>query len=304
MKLLVTGREGQLVRSLIERAEDSAEIEIVALGRPALDLEQRGSAERAVARIAPDLVITAAAYTAVDKAEDAPERAWRVTDEAPGALARAAAGIGAPIIQISTDYVFDGASSRPYREEDPTGPVGVYGRTKLAGEEAVRAAATDHLILRTAWVYSPFGANFVKTMMRLAGDREQVNVVADQIGNPSSALDLADGLLRVVEQWREGGRQGVGNTYHLAGNGEASWADFASAIFDSCRALGLAAADVAPIRTADWPTRARRPANSRLDCSAFARDFGFTMPDWRPSTRKVVERLAEAARLSTPASPR
>jgi dTDP-4-dehydrorhamnose reductase len=295
MKVLVTGRQGQLVQSLIERAAGRPGIEIVAAGRPELDLEKPGSAAEAVRSVAPEVVINAAAFTAVDHAEDEPERAMRVNDEAAGELAAAAKAAGAPIVQISTDYVFDGLAPRPYSEDARPDPLGAYGRSKLAGEERVRRENPEHLILRTAWVYSPFGSNFVKTMMRLAETRDTVTVVADQQGNPTSALDLADALLAVLRLWKQGSRAGQGRTYHLAGTGSASWFSFAEAIFEECRALGLPAARVQPIRTKDWPTNAVRPANSRLDSSRFQRDFDFAMPDWQRSLAEVVRRIHSSA---------
>jgi dTDP-4-dehydrorhamnose reductase len=291
MRVLVTGKHGQLVQSLVERAQSHAALDIVAVGRPELDLELPGSAAEVVRSIAPDAVINAAAYTAVDLAEDEPERAMRINADAAGELAAAAKAAGAPIIQISTDYVFDGRAGGPYSEDAPTNPLGAYGRSKLAGEERVRAENQEHLILRTAWVYSPFGQNFVKTMIRLAETREVVTVVADQHGNPTSALDLADALLVVLRHWREGERVGQEVTYHLAGSGAASWFDLAEAVFEECRAHGHAAAKAEPIRTSDWPTKAARPSNSRLDSSAFSRDFGFDMPPWRASLPEIVQRL-------------
>jgi dTDP-4-dehydrorhamnose reductase len=290
MKVLVTGRHGQLVQSLVERARGEPQIEIVTAGRPEVDLERPGSASEAVRSIAPDVVINAAAYTAVDLAEDEPERAMRINGDAAGELAAAARAAGAPIIQLSTDYVFDGEAPDPYTEDAPTSPLGAYGRSKLAGEEQVRRENPEHLILRTAWVYSPFGSNFMKTMMRLAETRDVVNVVADQQGNPSSALDLADGLLTVLRRWRESS-VGQGRTYHLAGTGSATWFRFAEAAFEECRVLGLPAAEVQPIETKDWPTRAVRPRNSRLDSTRFQQEFGFRMPDCRRSLAETVRRL-------------
>lgn len=267
------------------------------MGRPDLDLGQPGSAAKAIEAIRPDVVINAAAYTAVDQAEDEPELAMRINAEAAGEVAEAAAKAGAAVIQLSTDYVFDGTGVGAYLEDAPTAPLGVYGRTKLAGEEQVRAANPRHLIVRTAWVYSPFGRNFVKTMMAGAQSRDVLTVVDDQCGNPSSALDLADGLLTATRQgWNSGG------TYHLAGTGSASWAQFAAEIMDQCEALGLPRAHIVPIASEDWPTRARRPANSRLDSSRFERDFAFAMPPWANSVRQVVERLRqEYARRNSPA---
>ena len=292
MKVLVTGKEGQLVQSLMERAAAVGGVEIVAAGRPEADLEAPGAIGRAIEQAAPDVVINAAAYTAVDRAEDEPDRAFRINAAAAGEAAEAARAAGAPIIQVSTDYVFDGRSGAPYFEGMSTGPIGAYGRSKLAGEERVQGATPDHLILRTAWVYSQFGGNFVKTMMAVAERNPVVKVVADQQGNPSSALDLADGILSILRRWRGGDRTGLGGIYHLAGSGDTNWAEFAQGIFDECRALGLPAAEVAPIATSEWPTRAARPANSRLDCSKFAMDFNYRMPEWRQSVRDIVRRLA------------
>lgn len=294
MKVFVTGKEGQLVRSLIERGRQVDGLDVVAVGRPDFDMEVPGAIGSAIDQASPDVVINAAAYTAVDRAEDEPERAFRINADAAGEAAAAADRAGVPIIHVSTDYVFDGQASHPYGEDSSVAPIGTYGRSKLAGEELVRAGARDHLILRTAWVYSPFGSNFLKTMMALAERNPVVKVVADQRGNPSSALDLADGLITILRHWRGGDRIGLGRTYHLAGTGDASWADFAQAIFDQCREIGLPFAKVEPIASADWPTRATRPANSTLDSSRFKADFGFEMPHWRQSSAAIVRRLAPA----------
>jgi dTDP-4-dehydrorhamnose reductase len=293
MKVLVTGREGQLVTSLLERSHGRKNVELTALGRPDLDLETPGSAAEAIARFAPDVVINAAAYTAVDQAEDEPERAFRINGGAAGEVAAAARAAGARIIHISTDYVFDGQREGAYPEDAPVCPLGVYGRSKLAGEEQVRSNNPDHVIVRTAWVYSPFGKNFLKTMIALGASRDLVTVVADQYGNPSSALDLAAGLLAIVEGWTED-KAGLGETYHLAGTGSASWYDFAGFIFDELRRQGLPSAEVQPLSTSDWPTKAVRPQNSRLECAKFARDFGFNMPHWQSSTAEAIRRLAAA----------
>src|SRR5438309_2325702 len=287
MKVLVTGTEGQLARSLVERARLHPEIELVARGRPELDLEVPGSAAASISELAPDVVINAAAYTAVDQAEDEPERAFRINADAAGEVAEAAARVGAAVIQLSTDYVFDGQGEGPYREDARVNPLGVYGRSKLTGEEFVRAAARRHAIVRTAWVYSPFGRNFVKSIMAAAGVRDRLTVVDDQRGNPTSALNLADGLLAMI-----GREEGLGETYHLAGSGAVTWCEFAREIMAQCAANGLPHVPVDPIRTEDWPTRAVRPRNSVLDSRKFKEVFGFSMPDWRLSTREVFERLA------------
>ena len=292
MKVLVTGVQGQLARSLVERAAAGSRIEIIALGRPEIDLEIAGSAEAAVTAIRPEVVINTAAYTAVDQAEDEPERAFRINTEAAGEIAAAGRRVGAPIIQISTDYVFDGRADGPYVEDATPNPLGAYGRSKLAGEEEVRAANSEHVIVRTAWVYSPFGRNFVKTMMSAAETRESLSVVDDQLGSPSSALDLADGLLRILETWEQGRATGLGETYHLAGTGSTSWCGFARAIMAECGRRGLPSAEVRAIATADWPTKAARPANSVMSSAKFARDFAYSMPPWEESLGEVVDRLA------------
>lgn len=284
MKILVTGREGQLVRSLLERG---AGRDIVALGRPDLDLDVQGSARAAILASHADIVINAAAYTNVDQAEDEPDRAMRINGDAAGEIADAAREIGAPVIQISTDYVFDGTAHGPYAEDAPTNPIGAYGRSKLLGETRVRDANPDHAIVRTAWVYSPFGRNFVKTMMSLAHTRDTLTVVADQHGNPTSALDLADGLLALIDLGVVGG-----TTYHLAGTGNATWFDLAEYIFAQCANLGLPAATVTAVPTTGFPTRAARPANSILNSARFEAATGFRMPMWKHSVAHTVAGLA------------
>jgi dTDP-4-dehydrorhamnose reductase len=286
MKILVTGVEGQVARALRERAPAHTGLELHFVGRPELNLAQPGSAAAAVERHRPDLVINAAAYTAVDQAESEPDAAFRVNAEAAGEMAAATREIGAAIVQLSTDYVFDGMANRPYREDDPTAPINAYGRSKLAGEEQVRAANPDHLIIRTSWVYSPFGRNFVKTMLRLAEDRDELRVVADQIGCPTSALDIADALLSSAVSGK-----GRGRTYHLAASGTCSWADFATAIFRISAGLGGPSARVVPISTREFPTPAIRPRYSVLDSQSFEEEFGFAMPGWQESAADVVRRL-------------
>ena len=295
MKILVTGRDGQLARCLADRAGLHPDITLERVGRPALDLERPETIASAIENARPDVVVSAAAYTAVDQAEDEPDRAFLVNAEAAGALAEAARNVGAPIIHVSTDYVFDGNSQAPLDENAPTRPIGIYGKSKLAGEEAVRRATLDHVIVRTAWVYSPYGRNFVKTMLGLAAGRPEINVVADQWGNPSAAHDIADGILAILSGWRNGGAAGLGETYHLAGTGTASWHGFAEHIFAEAARLGLPSARANPIATADWPTKARRPAFSMLNSSRFTADFGYAMPDWRQSTTRVIEALASAS---------
>jgi dTDP-4-dehydrorhamnose reductase len=232
----------------------------------------------------------------VDQAEDEPDKAFRVNGSAAGELASAARRAGARIIQISTDYVFDGTGEGAYAEDRPTRPLGVYGRSKLEGEMRVAEANPDHLVVRTAWLYGAYGRNFVKTMLDAATGRDSLQVVADQRGSPTASDDLADGILAVLESWQTVPGLGLGCIYHLAGTGEATWFDFARAILDEAARHGLPAASVDPIATADWPVRAVRPANSVLDSSRFAADFGYRAPPWRQSTTAVVADLARSAR--------
>lgn len=291
MKILVTGREGQVVTSLIERAAGRSDIQIVAVGRPDLDLLDVDSIARAVDKAEPDVVVSAAAYTAVDQAEDERDAAFAVNARGAGAVAEAAAKAGAPVIHLSTDYVFPGTGDRAYAEDDATGPLSVYGQSKLESELAVAAANPKHVILRTAWVYSPFGKNFVRTMLRLAKDRPTLRVVGDQWGNPTSALDIADGVLRVAEQLVRGAPEGGFGTFHMVGTGDTNWAGFAERIFAASKAAGGPSASVEAITTADYPTKAVRPANSRLSTRKLARTYGITLPAWQASTKAVVERL-------------
>src|SRR4051812_3110222 len=258
---LVIGRGGQLAFSLAERAAAEGR-PLVFAGRPDVDLEDGDSLRHAILSSGAGIVINAAAYTAVDQAEDEPDRAWAQNAEAPRILAEAARDVGARLIHVPTDYVSDGAGAAPRREGDPTAPAGVYGRTKLAGEEAIRAILPGHAIVRTAWVYSPFGRNFVKTMLDLARTQAGLRVVGDQVGNPTSALDLADGLLAMVRAWEREPDRGVGTTYHLAGTGSTSWAEFAREIFELSAERGGPSAEVQAIATADWPAKAPRPLNS------------------------------------------
>jgi dTDP-4-dehydrorhamnose reductase len=285
MRILVTGSEGQVARSLAEQPGDHT---LIFAARPELDLAVPETIEATVARVHPDLIVSAAAYTAVDKAESETDLAMAINGTGPGILARAGARIGAPIIHLSTDYVFDGSLDRPWREEDPVSPINAYGATKLAGEQAVRESGATYAILRLAWVYSPFGANFVRTMLRLAETRDALNVVDDQHGCPSSALDIATAILKVADAWKDGATSGI---YHFAGTGETDWAGFARAIFAESASRGGPSAAVTGIPSSDYPTPARRPANSRLDCARFAETFGYRAPHWQESLAVVVARL-------------
>ena len=291
MRIAVTGKAGQVVTSLIERGSDAGH-EVVALGRPELDLTDSASVARGLEAVAPDVIVSAAAYTLVDKAEVESELARSVNGAGAGAVALAAKALGVPLVHVSTDYVFDGTLGRPYLESDSTGPTGAYGSSKLEGEQAVLTThGNNSTVLRVAWVYSPFGANFVKTMLRLAEDRDEVSVVADQLGNPTSALDIADGIIRVATNLISDDNRALRGVFHMTAKGEASWADFADAIFAASAARGGPFARVKRITTANYPTLAIRPANSRLDCGLIARVHGLALPDWRGSLDAVIARL-------------
>ena len=288
MRLLVTGRNGQVATSLAERAAAHPGIEVLALGRPELDLENPATVEAAIAAARPDLVVNAAAYTAVDKAESDSGRAFAANRDGAAAAARAAARLGVPVIHLSTDYVYPGDKPSPYVESDATGPSSVYGQSKLEGEQAVMAAHPQALIFRTSWVYSPFGANFVKTMLRIGKDRDVVRVVADQHGNPTSAIDIADAILRLAPGL---GSTPAGGIYHLCGSGSTTWCGLAQATFAESGKLGGPAPQVEAITTAEYPTPARRPANSRMDTAAFTARFGFALRPWPDAVAETVARL-------------
>lgn len=287
MSILVIGRTGQVARALARRAEQRG-FSLTALGRPEADLEHPDGIEGVICALAPRVVVNAAAYTAVDNAEGDAGRAFAINAIGAEAAARAAAQIGAPFIQVSTDYVFAGDKPTPYDEEDATNPMGVYGASKLAGERAVMAAHPNAIVVRTAWVYDGAGANFVRTMLRLAAARDDVSVVADQLGCPTSANDLADALLAIAQAPVSPG------TYHCVGAGATSWAGFAEAIFEEARARGGPTALVKPISTAEYPTRAKRPANSRLNCAKLGRVYGVQMRPWRKALAACMDDIAAA----------
>ena len=248
----------------------------------------------AVAAFRPDAIINAAAYTAVDAAETDEDEATAINTDGAAALAAIAHARGVPFLHISTDYVFDGTKDAPYVETDPTGPTGAYGRSKLAGEQAVMKVNPDALVFRTAWVYSPWGKNFLKTMLKLGATRDTLGVVADQVGNPTYAPDIATALVAVLEK----GTAGKAGVYHLAGTGSVSWHGFATRIFEAGeRIAGQKAPTVNAITTADYPTPAKRPANSRLDCSKLEATFGIRLPAWEASTDACVKRLVETGEV-------
>ena len=299
MKVLVIGAQGQLSRALVELAK-STNISVVTAGRPELDLLKPSTVARAVEAAAADVVVNAAAYTAVDEAEVEPELAYATNAEGAGHVAEACARKDTPLIHISTDYVFNGALARPYREDDQAAPPGVYGQSKLEGERRVADAWQRHVILRTAWVYSPFGHNFVKSMLRLAANQSEIRVVNDQVGNPTYAPHLAAGILAVARQIasfiEDDLRWGV---YHVAGRGEATWFRLAQEVFAQSKPLGGPVAHARPICTDEYPTLARRPANSRFDCSKCAGVFGVRLPEWPIGVAECVRRLVTVKSRST-----
>lgn len=300
MKVFVAGAAGQLARALVDRAPSDAQL--LALGRPELDLERREGAHR-IAEFAPDAIINAAAYTAVDAAESDSGHAFAINRDGAAWLAGIAAQRKIPFLHVSTDYVFDGAKDEAYTEDDAPNPQTAYGRTKRAGEEAVLTTHPTALIFRTAWVYSPYGQNFVKTMLRLAAERESLRVVNDQIGNPTSAHDIAAALLDIAGQVMRRDDH-PGGIYHLAASGETTWFGFAEAIMRLAGDLGGRTIPVAPIATSDYPTPAKRPANSRLDCGKLDRDFGLRLPGWRESLAVAMRALRSPAREGRPGSGR
>ncbi|MGB5559961.1 MAG: dTDP-4-dehydrorhamnose reductase [Paracoccaceae bacterium] len=279
MTVLVFGKTGQVATEL-QRLGD-----VTALGRDTADLARPDDCAAAIRRLKPTAVINAAAYTAVDKAEVEETLATTINGAAPGAMARAAAELGIPLLHISSDYVFNGTGERPWLPEDVPGPLGAYGRSKLAGETAIHAAGGQWAVLRTSWVFSAHGSNFVKTMRRLGAERDTLRVVADQIGGPTAAADIASALLRMAEQMQADSAKG--GTHHFSGTPAVSWAEFAAEIFAQA---GLNVA-VTPIPASEYPTPAQRPANSRLDCSSLMQEFGIAQPGWKASLAAVLAEL-------------
>jgi len=283
MRILLTGASGQVGGAL--RGPLSGMGTVVTLDRSQLDLSLPDSIPRVLSKVAPDLIVNPAAYTAVDRAEDEVEIAYRVNAAAPGKIAAWASTRDIPLIHFSTDYAFDGSGQRPWREQDPTGPLSVYGASKLAGEVAIREAQGPHLIVRTSWVYAAEGTNFLNTIIGLSRERSELRIVADQIGAPTPARVIARIVTTILEQCRSDMRarfahaEGVIN---VATSGETSWHGFATAIVDRLKARGnrLQIASIVPVRTQDYPSKARRPHNSRLDLSRLSRQFGIVPPAW------------------------
>ena len=278
MKILVCGHHGQVAQALLAQLNGLGDVHL--LGRDQLNMASPEALREPLRRLAPQLIINAAAHTAVDQAETEPDLAFAINAEGPRVLAEEAVRLGAPLIHYSTDYVFDGEKALPYTEADRPNPLGVYGRSKLAGEQAIAAVDGEHLILRTSWVYSLYGRNFLLTMQRLLQEKPQLRVVNDQIGAPTWATTIAAATRELIERW-QAGQRGAWGTYHLTAQGDTSWFGFAQAIGEHLKARGLPCAELLPIPSSEYPTPARRPANSRLDCSRLAREWDVHLPHWQ-----------------------
>ena len=290
--ILVTGGSGQLALAL----EAAGGTQVRRVGRPAFDFDRPATIPDVFGTVSPRLVVNAAAYTAVDAAEGDKDAAYRANRDGPAILARLCADAGVPLIHVSTDYVFDGTKGAPYVETDPVAPSGVYGASKLAGEQAVLATGARAMVVRTAWVYSAIGRNFVCTMLNAGRTRDRLTVVSDQFGCPTTAGDLARAILGVAEAIAVNGwREEYSGVFHAAGTGATSWHGLATAVFEEAARHGMKVPVVAPITTAEWPTPVTRPADSRLDCGKLARVFGVRLPPWRASLGPVVAAILAAA---------
>jgi len=285
LRILIVGRNGQVSRALQSRLSGMGEL--LVRGSDQLDLAQPDALHAPIEALRPGLIINAAAHTAVDQAESEPERAFAINATAPGILAQAALDLGIPLIHYSTDYVFDGLKPAPYTEDDTPNPLSVYGRSKLAGEHAIGQAGGQHLILRTSWVYSTEGRNFLLTMQRLLQEKPQLRVVADQIGAPTWAGTIADSTAQLIERW-QAGQPGAWGTYHLTARGETSWFGFAQAIGENLLERNKSCALLEPIASSAYPTPAPRPLNSRLDCSRLLKEWTVRQPDWRDALQQCL----------------
>jgi dTDP-4-dehydrorhamnose reductase len=308
MNILLLGANGQLGRSFVEDGGLARRGSLIAATRDGVrfdggaavvaDLAQPQSLESLLDRLRPELIVNAAAYTAVDRAESEEALATRINGEAVGVLGEWAAAHDARVVHYSTDYVFDGGANTPYATDAPTAPAGAYGRSKLAGEQALARSGADHLLLRTAWVYAAHGQNFLRTMLRLAAERDELRVVADQQGSPTDTGLIVQATLAALDRWSAaapGQRQALAGTYHLVASGHTTWHGFATAIMEEARACGLLprVPRVSAITTAQFPTPAKRPAWSVLDNSGFQRQFGYALADWRQGLRHVIQTLTD-----------
>ncbi|UII71840.1 dTDP-4-dehydrorhamnose reductase [Pseudomonas sp. HN11] len=285
MKILITGQQGQVSRELQGRLQGLGEL--IVLGRDQLDLVNTDQIREQIRAHRPDLIINAAAHTAVDQAESEREVAFAINAIAPGVLAEEAKALGVPLIHYSTDYVFDGSKPAPYTEADTPNPLGVYGQSKLAGEQAIAAVGGQYLILRTSWVYSNHGKNFLLTLQRLLQEKPQMRIVADQIGAPTWAGSIANSTRALIERW-QAGKAGEWGIYHLTAQGETSWFGFAEAIGAHVRHQGRACAELEPIPSSAYPTPAKRPLNSRLDCSRLQQQWHVSQPLWQNALRECL----------------
>lgn len=289
--IAILGGSGQVARALMREASVRG-IQAAAGGRPGVDIADYRSVAAFLYETQPRVVINAAAYTAVDKAETDTDEAFRINAEAPARIAVMCAAAGVPLIQLSTDYVFDGQQSRPFVEDDAVHPLNVYGASKAAGELAVRAGCPQHIILRTSWVYGRDGQNFLRTMLRIGAERDTVSVVDDQYGAPTSADDLARAILTVASRIENTGGVGSWGTYHATASGETTWHGFATEIFRHAAAAGLRTPKLAPIPAREYPAAAIRPVNSRLDNGKLARTFGIVLPRWEAGVAETMAHLA------------
>ncbi len=285
MRILITGQHGQVSQALQQRLQGLGEL--IVLGRDRLDLANPEHIRQQVRAQRPDLIINAAAHTAVDLAESEPDAAFAINAIAPGILAEEAKVLGVPLIHYSTDYVFDGTKAAPYTEADTPNPLSVYGQSKLAGERAIAEVGGEYLILRTSWVYSNHGKNFLLTMQRLLQEKPQMRIVADQIGAPTWAGSIARSTRALIERW-QGGAAGEWGIYHLTAEGETSWFGFAQAIAQQLRAEGKACAELEAIPSSAYPTPAQRPLNSRLDCSRLQQQWHVSQPHWQDALRECL----------------
>jgi dTDP-4-dehydrorhamnose reductase len=286
--ILIFGSEGQVARELCARCERFG-LPIRPMGRKEADITNAKDVETAISEVKPSLVVNAAAYTHVDRAEAEAEAAFLANATGPGVIARASAAAEVPLLHISTDYVFDGSKLGAYLEDDPISPINIYGKSKAKGETLIRSTLREHVILRTSWVFGIYGANFLKTMLRLGQDRDELRIVADQRGSPTGTAELAEAILIVARHLSK--RQAIWGTYHFCGGGVTSWYGFAEKIFEVQAELIGHRPRLVPITTSQYPTAARRPANSQLDCTKFAQTFGVRAPHWQEQTRNVVAAL-------------
>ena len=291
MTILIAGKSGRVAQDLATAAERLG-VDARAIGRPELDVTEEASIARVIAAVKPRAIVNATAVGFFDQAEREPERAFALNRDAAARLAAAAAAAGIPFLHLSSDAVFDGEKGAPYLEDDPPGPLSVYGQSKLAGEQAVLAANPRALVVRTSWVFGPHGTNFLTAMLQQAATKDVVRVVSDQHGTPTAGADLAGAVFDIATQMADRGGAGAGGIYHVANSGVASWLELAEAIFAGWRRRGNRVPAIEPIRLADWPSPVRRPYYTALDCRKVARDFGITLPPWQESLERCLDEIA------------